>query len=391
MRTEAAVLVGPRHIEVRDFEVPGIGPDDGLLEVEACGICGSDLKPYLTGGGPAGWPRRIDVPVILGHEVVGRIARVGRQAAERWKVAEGDRVVVERWLPCGRCEACRTAAFQHCVRHIEGADLFYGGTPATVSPGLWGGFARHMYLHPDTVLSPVRSDVPADVYPLFMPLANAVSWVCHTGNLKIGESILIQGPGPIGLACVLVARAVGARRIIVSGLGRDSARLGLARRFGATDVIDAESDDVAQRCLDLTGGAGAHLVVDVTTSRTLEPVATAVAAARRRGRVVLASEHDASDGEPGIMSQILAKTLTVTGVRSRGREAVAVALDLLGDDGWAADLLQLCSPVVGLADVASGFEALLAGDAVHASMSLATEPGAVGATSSATKTPFARK
>lgn len=375
MKTEAAVLVGRRRIEIQEFTVPDIASDEGLLEVEACGICGSDIRPFVEGGAPAGWPRRINVPVILGHEVVGRVARVGSDAAARWNVSEGDRVLVERWMPCGRCEACRTATFQHCVRHINNHDLFYGGTPTAVTPSLWGGFARHMYLHPDTILQKVRSDGSAHIYPLFMPLANAISWIRHTGDLKIGETVLIQGPGPIGLACVLVARAVGASRIIVSGLPQDGARLRLAREFGATCIVDAESEDVAARCRELTAGAGIHLAVDATTSKTLQPVATAVAATRRRGRIVLASEHRSSDGELGIMEQILAKTLTVIGVRSRGRDAVTVALDLLQKDDWAAALQRMCTPVVTLEEVASGFEALLAGRAVHASMSLTTESG----------------
>src|SRR5262249_49988743 len=99
MKTKAALLVQPRKIALREFPIPDIGEDEGLLRVEATGVCGVDWPAY-TG-------RRLDrfkPPIILGHEIVGRIVKLGRRAAQRWGLREGDRVAMEEYAPCGRCE-----------------------------------------------------------------------------------------------------------------------------------------------------------------------------------------------------------------------------------------------------------------------------------------------
>ena len=110
----AAVLTAPRKLELRDFALPEIKSDDGLLRIEANGLCGTDYYQYLCkfeiGTGK--------LPIIPGHEPIGFIEKIGPQAAKRWKVAEGDRVVVKAPLPCGRCRQCRMGATQRCERRM---------------------------------------------------------------------------------------------------------------------------------------------------------------------------------------------------------------------------------------------------------------------------------
>jgi threonine dehydrogenase-like Zn-dependent dehydrogenase len=214
----------------------------------------------------------------------------------------------------------------------------------------------------------VSAEPPASVFAMFLPLGNAVSWVQHTGQLGLGEQILIQGPGPIGLLCVLVARAAGARTIIVSGLDGDERRLSLARELGATHTINASEDDIGERCREISGSDGVDLVVDVTNARSTDPVVSAIDAARPYGRLVLATDHPAAGAEAHIVTQIHKKTLTVSGVRGRGRKGAAVALDLLADPNWTVTLKRLCDPIVALEDIQTGFEALRSGQALHASM-----------------------
>jgi threonine dehydrogenase-like Zn-dependent dehydrogenase len=283
--------------------------------------------------------------------------------------------VLERWLPCGRCPDCRQGAFQRCITRIGTEDLFYGGTPTHVAPHLWGGFAKHMYLHPDTVLHRITAATPADMYPLFLPLANAVSWVQLTGALRLGTSVLIEGPGPIGLMCTLVASALGARHVIVSGLAHDAKRLDLAKGLGATAVVATTGgDDVVELCRETTGGAGVDLVVDCTTSTSIAPFDVAVEAVRVGGTVLLATQHEG----PATRSyeQIFAKTLTVSAVRSRQREAVGIALELLTDQAWVDRLRPLCHPTVSLTGVGTGFDSILDGSAVHASVLPHSSPAA---------------
>src|SRR5436309_2990509 len=149
---EAVVLEGPRRLGRRSFVVPEVGPDDGLLQVEACGLCGTDHE--LWGGVLPG-----PYPFVPGHEIVGVVTAVGERAAARWGVAAGDRVAVEVFQSCRSCDACLRGDYRRCSVH--GLADMYGLVAADRQPGLWGGYAEQLYLSPDAIVLPV----PAGVAP----------------------------------------------------------------------------------------------------------------------------------------------------------------------------------------------------------------------------------
>src|SRR5262249_51187754 len=135
--TLAAVLVAPNHFEVQELPIPDIATDAALLQIEACGVCGSDARiRQRTDGGPQ----------VMGHEDVGTIARLGRLAARRWNLREGDRVALEEYVTCGACRWCRTGHLRYCALTVTGQGgpaLRYGSTPVSVWPGLWGGYSQY--------------------------------------------------------------------------------------------------------------------------------------------------------------------------------------------------------------------------------------------------------
>ena len=142
----AAVALEGKRTEVREFDVPSLPPEGGLLKIEAAGVCGADWPYFLN------YPKTKG-PLILGHENVGIVARVGKAAAERWGIKEGDRVALEEYLPCGHCEYCRSAEFRLCdaTDTLIGNGVRYGSTPISVAPSLWGGYSQYQYLHPNAV------------------------------------------------------------------------------------------------------------------------------------------------------------------------------------------------------------------------------------------------
>src|SRR3989442_8622839 len=166
----AVVLTKPKTLEAREFPRPAIGADDALLRIEACGICGSDYEQY-----EGAQPQHEDYtpyPVIPGHEPLGVIEEVGRQAAARWGVSEGDRVAVRSGYGCGHCEACRRWEPRACPR--RGGT--YGYTDVGKAPHLWGGYAERMYLSPYSVMKKMDPRRPPGVAVMFNPLAAGLSW-----------------------------------------------------------------------------------------------------------------------------------------------------------------------------------------------------------------------
>jgi threonine dehydrogenase-like Zn-dependent dehydrogenase len=200
----AAVCYDNKRTELRDFAEPEIPPDGGLPRVELCGVCGSDWPYYQK------YPK-LRGPLILGHEAVGQVAKLGSAAAARFGVKEGDRVALEEYLPCGHCSYCRTGEFRLCdetdtLNRTDAGAVRYGSTPVTVSPSLWGGYSQFQYLHPNAVFHRVPETVPAKLASLALPLGNGVEWTYLQGKVKLGEAVLIQGPGQQGLACVVPPR-----------------------------------------------------------------------------------------------------------------------------------------------------------------------------------------
>lgn len=280
--TIAAVLVAPKEFELRELQLPDIPDDAGLLKLEACGICGSDIH---------GSEQLRDGPKILGHENVGIVARIGKAAQERWKIHEGDRIALEEYVPCGACKWCRSDDFRFCEQTDiagPGPRLWYGSTSINTWPALWGGYSQYMYIHPNAVIHKVPAHIPAPHAAAYLPFSNGVEWAYEYGEVGLGDAILIQGPGQQGLACVIAAKAAGASCIIVSGLSRDGRRLEIARKLGADYTIDVEHEDLVTRVKDVTGGEGVNVAVNVSGGGSTT-VADSIAVASKRCNVVLAA------------------------------------------------------------------------------------------------------
>jgi len=292
---------GIRDLRPADLPLPSVGSDDALLRVEACGICGSDYEQY-EGALP------VQYPVIPGHEPVGVIEQIGDEASRRWGIRAGDRVAVEALLPCGHCAACVQGKYGRC----RGGGGVYGYRPLSLAPGLWGGYATHLYLPPHVIVHPMSADVPAEVAVLFNPLGAGFRWAVEMPRLSVGETIVILGPGQRGLAAVIAAKQAGAGCIIVTGLTRDQRKLDLARTFGADHTIDVERGDLVRTVREITGGQMADVVLDVT-SYAVEAVTQAVDVARRGGRIVLGGTKGPKP-VPGFLSdRVVTKELTIMG------------------------------------------------------------------------------
>ena len=305
MAADALAMVqhAPRDLREQRFALPKIGAEDALLRVEACGICGSDYEQF-EGALP------VPMPVIPGHEPVGVIEAIGEVASRRWGVQRGDRVAVETLLPCGYCLECVQGRYRLC-RGTGGMSAF-GYKPVSAPPSLWGGYAEYMYLDPHALVHKMSRDIAPEIAVLFNPLGAGFRWAVDMPRLRVGETIVVLGPGQRGLASVLAAREAGAGRIIVTGLGRDDRKLALAREFGADHAIDVEQDDVVRRVREITDGAMADVVIDVT-AYAVEAVTQAIDLARRGGRVVLGGTKGPKPVPNFLSDKLVGKELTVIG------------------------------------------------------------------------------
>ncbi len=367
----AVVQTGPRRLELREFPRPVIGPEDGgLLRIEACGICGSDVEQYR------GHLGQQSLPMVPGHEPLGILEEVSAPAAARWGVRPGDRVAVEILIPCRSCDLCLAGRYMSCRNRIGSHG---GSNPPERGLGPWGGFSEYIHLHPNSILHTVRPDIPAEVAVMFNPLGAGVRWACHLGGVGLGSTVLILGCGQRGLCAVLAARMAGAGTIIVTGLSRDAYKLALAREFGADHTIDVEADDVVSRVAEITGGAGVDVVLELTPMAA-QPVRDALQAVRWGGRVVLAG---LKGNRPVELSTdvVINKALTVVGAFSVDSRAYAEAIRLI--ETGRLPLARMQTHTFGLEDVARAIETLAGEvpgeDAVHvAIMPGASEPRGPG-------------
>jgi threonine dehydrogenase-like Zn-dependent dehydrogenase len=294
--TSANVWVGENRFETVEIPLPS-PPDEGLLlEVTANGICGTDR--HLISRDPT-------APLVLGHEIVGRIVGFGHRHCEEdaagERLREGDTVALFPWVPCLKCWGCRR--FGPGATTCSNA-FVYGIPPEAIGleprpsvkggrPTLTGGFGKHVVVRSGTYLWRVPDQVPASVASLLDPLAVAVRGVniakTPTGVpeevLTSDATAVVIGAGAVGLLTGLVLRHLGIGRIVVSG-SRPS-RLAAARDIGMDVVIDTAELDAEERreaVLQLTHGRGADIVLDASNSPAA--LGEALRMVRRLGTVV---------------------------------------------------------------------------------------------------------
>ena len=295
---------GPGNVELREIPKPSPGQGEVLVAVKATGICGSDLHIYHDD-----IQLLLHPPVVMGHEFAGVIAELG-SGVEGLHV--GQRVTSETAVrTCGHCWACRTGWYNACGQK-ELLGYIYDG-----------GFAPYCAV-PARLIHPLPENVDFVAGALSEPLACCVHAIVELSGVQAGETVLIAGPGAIGLLSLQVARASGAR-VLICGTAADQERLALARELGAHETMVVETVDVVQRTQELTRGDGADLFIECSGA----PAAARLGleATRRCGRYLqigLASRSFELD-----LAQVAYKELRVFGSLGQRWTAWERALSLL--------------------------------------------------------------
>jgi threonine dehydrogenase-like Zn-dependent dehydrogenase len=260
----AAVLADVGTLAVVERPVPSIREaTDVLLDVQACGICGTDLHILST---PPGQPATIGA--VLGHEFVGVVREVGTGVTT---LRPEDRVAVAPNVTCGQCVWCRRGFPNHCENWT--------------THGIYvdGGLAPHVVV-PAASCYPISASLPAHVAALAEPLSTVVNGV-RLAEVFPGETAAVIGAGPVGLMFAALLELSGASVIVLEPVNR---RAALAADMGADHVVDPTHADAAAVTRELTGGLGADVVVDAVGSQ----LATALDLVRKAGRIVLFGMDD---------------------------------------------------------------------------------------------------
>lgn len=262
---KAMLLEEYEKLTIVDMPEPAVGPNDLLVSVQACGICGSDIHGYDGSSG-----RRIP-PLVMGHEAAGIVTKVG-PAVSKFKV--GDRVTFDSTVSCGKCSNCRSGRINLCLnRQVLG-----------VSCGEYrrhGAFAEYV-----VVPENISYKLPDSLSFEHAALIEAVSIAVHATNRTpktLGQRVAIVGTGMIGLLCVQTAKLAGFAEIIAIDL--EDEKLAKAKALGATYVLNAKQCNVVEEVQKLTDGEGVDAAMEVVGATAT--IQTAIEATRRGGAVTL--------------------------------------------------------------------------------------------------------
>jgi threonine dehydrogenase-like Zn-dependent dehydrogenase len=306
--TAAVLREFRRPVEITTVDIPPNEPGTARIDVVAAGLCGTDV--HLQDG-----RLQIPLPLVPGHEAVGRVAALGEgldRDATGAPLAVGDLVGWASSIPCGRCRAC----IQHLQLSLCPSRTVYGINQSLDAwPHASGGWAEQIYLQRGTTIVKLSGSMsPLDVIALGCAGPTAVHGVIGLLKISVGESVVVQGSGPVGLAAAMLAKLSGARSVVV--IGAPVSRLDAAIAMGAADhVVDLEleSDPAArqQRVRSLLGNEEPDVVVEATGV----PVAVAegIDLCRAGGRYLVLGQYTDHGPIPLNPHFVTRKQLTVLG------------------------------------------------------------------------------
>ena len=284
---KAAVWTDYGKIEVKEVPTPVIGDDEVLLKVRAAGVCMTDLHVY-TGKFAYGRP-----PHILGHEICGEIAEMGKNVVG---LEKGQRVVLETTIGCGQCEFCRSGRGNLCEKRTEiGTAPHNGGYAQYVKAP-----AKNLFVVPDEV-----SDKEAAI----MESINCPAGALMRRGVRFGETVVVFGVGPAGLAFIQTAKALGAGKVIA--VARNRKRLERTLQFGADAIVCSSEENVADRIRELNNGEAPGLICEATGVPSI--IEEACEIVQNSGRIILYGLPSEEDQISYPVKTIIMKQLEVYG------------------------------------------------------------------------------
>lgn len=324
---KAAVISKKNTIHLQEVDKPILEDGEALLKVKYCGICGSDLH-VLHGQHPTA-----QFPVIPGHEFVGEIVEIKGKAGKGFEI--GDMVVAQPFFSCGNCEPCAKGQDNVCE------NLQFMGVLTD------GGFAEYVKVLTRKMYK-IPKELDLKVAALAEPIAVAVHDVRRSG-LKVGETVLVIGGGPIGMLIAMVARNAGARKIVISEISDGRRKVAKKLNFITVNPL---AKNFNETIMELTDGKGFDVCFEVSGSKP--GITTAIDVAKIGGTVMVVGMT--SESYLVNLSLIFSKELTIQGVRIHSQYNFIGAVKLLESGDLNHEFSTLISKVYALDDVEEAFE-----------------------------------
>ena len=332
---KALLLTQYKEMQVTDVDEPEVGPDDVLIQVEACGICGSDIHGYDGSTG-----RRIP-PLVMGHEAAGSIVAAGSNVKD---MPEGTRVTFDSMVSCGQCDFCRAGQGNLCDNRMV----------LGVSCGEYrrhGAFAERISV-PRRIVYRLPDTLPFEQ----AALVEAVSVAVHAANvtpITLGDTAVVVGAGMIGLLAIQTVKAAGAARVIAVDL--NDKRLAVAKELGATETLRGDQVDVPAVVREMTGGRGADVALEVVGATPT--VVTAIESVRKGGSVTLVGNVSPTIELP--LQSVVTREITLRGTCGCNGE-YPQCIELMNNGTIRVE--PLITAKISLADGPEWFQRLYAGD-----------------------------
>ena len=321
-RMKAWVLGDPDQLLLLEKPVPVPARAEVLIRIDAVAICATDLE-IIHSGSPAsiegGLP--FNKNFTPGHEYMGTVAALGPDVDE-FKI--GERISVEIHAGCGQCKRCRQGMYTSCLNYGK-PEKGHRANGFTTD----GGFAEYAVNHINTLarVPDTMSDAEAT---LVVTAGTSMYGLTELGGLVAGESVVVIGPGPIGLLAVAVAKSLGASPVILTGTR--NRRLAIGRELGADRVVNINDEDAVEVVKQLTGGIGADYVVEC--AGTEATINQAVHMTNRGGKICLAAfPHDLVTMD---IAHLVKNNIYTFGIRGEGRSATRRAMALMAEKRFDA-------------------------------------------------------
>ncbi len=311
----AANLEDKGKIKLINKEIPEPGPEEVLLRVEACGVCGGDIK--VRDIGLPGQPE-FGQPLVMGHEYAGVVEALG-ETVDEFEI--GDRVAVEVHKGCGRCYNCLMGDYTACLNY---GDVNKGHAAGGFTTD--GGFAEYTVNHINTLFK-IPAGISFDQAILITTAGTAFYAFDKMGGYIAGDTVVIVGPGPIGLSLVGAAEALGAENVVL--VGTRASRLEIGKEIGADYIVNIKEDEDPEELIDdITDGLGADIVCDAAGAAT--SLDTCLNLVRPGGDIVLVAMYN----EPvtADLAKAVKNNVQLNTVRGEGGLNVRRALSLMGQD-----------------------------------------------------------